>query len=140
MQPRFRSNSPPVIQETIDGETIMVNLETGSYYWLDPPASYVCIAMEGGASVDEVVGELSARFPADAPAVDEEVRQLADRLVEEALLVPDDGRTRAETTPRALPELTTFTAPVLKIYTDMQELLLLDPVHDVGVEGWPEPR
>jgi hypothetical protein len=96
--------------------------------------------MEGGASVDEVVGELSARFPADAAAVDEEVRQLADRLVEEALLVPDDGRTRAETPPRELPELTTFTAPVLKIYTDMQELLLLDPVHDVGVEGWPEPR
>src|SRR4051794_14116826 len=139
MAPRFRSNSPPVIQETIDGETIMVNLETGSYYWLDPLASYVCSAMEGGASVEEVTAALTTRFPADGQAVDDEVRQLADRLVEEALLVPDEARTGPEAT-REPPELPAFSAPVLKIYTDMQELLLLDPVHDVGVEGWPEPR
>src|SRR3954447_2200005 len=112
MDRRFRSNSPPVIQETIAGETIMVNLETGSYYWLDPVASYICIAMEGGASVEEVVDELSARFPAAVPSVDHESRELADRLVEEALLVPDDDRARDEATPRELPELTTFGVPV----------------------------
>ena len=137
---RFRSNSPPVIQETIDGETIMVNLDTGSYYWLDPLASYLCGSMEDGASVDELVEEVAGRFPADRSDVEREVTALADRLAEEQLLVPADGSEAPGRTPSEFPALTSFEAPVLKVYTDMQELLLLDPVHDVGVEGWPEPR
>jgi hypothetical protein len=133
---RFRSNSAPVIQETIDGET-------GSYYWLDPLASYLCGSMEDGASLEEIVGDVSRRFPADGPAVEREVRALVDRLVEEALLVPANGAepTAARAgTPREFPALASFEPPIFKVYTDMQELLLLDPVHDVGVEGWPEPR
>src|SRR5207253_7976994 len=60
---RFRSNSPPVIQETIDGETIMVNLDTGSYYWLDPLASYISGAVQAGASIEELVADMTERFP-----------------------------------------------------------------------------
>ena len=30
-----------------------------------------------------------------------------------------------------------FVAPELKRYADMQDLLLLDPVHDVDEKGWP---
>jgi hypothetical protein len=30
-----------------------------------------------------------------------------------------------------------FTSPELDVYSDMQEILLLDPVHDVNKEGWP---
>jgi hypothetical protein len=31
-----------------------------------------------------------------------------------------------------------YKIPVLNKYTDMQELLLLDPIHDVNAQGWPE--
>ena len=30
-----------------------------------------------------------------------------------------------------------YRTPVLSIYTDMQDLLLLDPIHDVDQAGWP---
>jgi hypothetical protein len=30
-----------------------------------------------------------------------------------------------------------FVEPALNKYTDMQELLLLDPVHEVSEAGWP---
>ena len=30
-----------------------------------------------------------------------------------------------------------FAAPVLHKYTDMEDLLLLDPIHDVDESGWP---
>jgi hypothetical protein len=29
---------------------------------------------------------------------------------------------------------------VLERYTDMQELLLLDPIHDVDESGWPHRK
>ena len=67
---RFRSNSPPVIQETIDGETIMVNLDTGSYYWLDPLASYISGVIQAGASLEELVADMTERFPDDPIAVE----------------------------------------------------------------------
>ena len=37
---------------------------------------------------------------------------------------------------RARPEIVGLTADLGK-YTDMQELLLLDPVHEVDEAGWP---
>jgi hypothetical protein len=30
--------------------------------------------------------------------------------------------------------------PVLERYTDMQELLFLDPIHDVDESGWPHRK
>jgi hypothetical protein len=30
-----------------------------------------------------------------------------------------------------------WSSPVLSIYDDMQDLLLLDPIHDVDESGWP---
>jgi len=33
-----------------------------------------------------------------------------------------------------------FRAPVLNVYADMKDLLLLDPIHDVDEVGWPTPK
>ncbi len=33
-----------------------------------------------------------------------------------------------------------YAPPALETYTDMQELLLLDPIHDVDETGWPAAR
>ena len=35
--------------------------------------------------------------------------------------------------------ISAFETPVLEKYTDMAELLLLDPIHDVDATGWPHP-
>jgi hypothetical protein len=35
---------------------------------------------------------------------------------------------------------TVFNAPVLNKYTDMQDLLLLDPIHEVDATGWPSTK
>jgi hypothetical protein len=34
----------------------------------------------------------------------------------------------------------TYSVPVLEEYTDMSDLLLLDPIHDVNELGWPVKR
>jgi hypothetical protein len=33
-----------------------------------------------------------------------------------------------------------FRVPVLNRYSDMADMLLLDPVHDVEESGWPVPK
>ena len=33
-----------------------------------------------------------------------------------------------------------YTEPSLSVFSDMQDLLLLDPIHDVSEAGWPMPK
>jgi hypothetical protein len=52
---------------------------------------------------------------------------------------PGGAGGKAEPEPRS-PEGTAFNPPVLSVYSDMEDLLLLDPIHDVDETGWPQPR
>jgi Coenzyme PQQ synthesis protein D (PqqD) len=139
---RFRPNSPPIIQETIDQETIMVNLESGCYYSLNPVGTHVWLAIERGTDVGDIAGEVAQRFDAEAAAVEPKVRAFVDRLLGEELIVAleDDAPPAEEPSANGSGERTAGIAyedPVLNRYTDMQELLLLDPVHEVDAAGWP---
>jgi hypothetical protein len=31
-----------------------------------------------------------------------------------------------------------WNSPTLKVYKDFQDLLLVDPIHDTSLTGWPE--
>ena len=63
-------------------------------------------------------------------------------LVEELLREAGPGRAPSEAEPAAAPPpvQTPFRTPVLSKFDDMNEMLLLDPVHDVAETGWPAPR
>jgi hypothetical protein len=136
---RLRPNSPPIIEETIDQETIMVNLEIGTYYSLNRLATYMWGAMARGATVQEISETVSRRSGADAAQVSSAASAFFDELLAEELIVAREQDASAGAD-HEWPAGLSYEPPQLSRYTDMQELLLLDPVHDVGVAGWPEPR
>lgn len=136
----FRPNSPPVLHETLDHEAILVDLERGTYYSLDPVGTSIWGAIDRGASIEQVVESIAEQSGADVAEVEAVVGAFVDELVTEELLVARDEDAVAEAVRAEWPDGVTFTKPTLSRYTDMQELLLLDPVHDVGVAGWPERR
>lgn len=136
---RYRINSPQVINETIDGEAIMINLATGSYYSLDRVGGEVWALLEGSVPVDDIVVELGRRYDGAEDDIRRAVDDLLHRLSSEELVVPCDdgdpvGAVSLEPAPAARPA---FTAPRLEKFTDMQDLILLDPVHEVDSRGWP---
>jgi hypothetical protein len=134
---RYRPNSPPIIQETIDQETIMVNLDTGSYYSLNPVGTYVWRALDAGADVDDIAASVTGLFSIDAATAEPDVRAFVQRLVDEELVVQrqDEPGSWVDDAPGEAPGA--YEAPRVDHYTDMQELLLLDPVHEVDASGWP---
>lgn len=141
---QFRVNAPTVISETIDGETVIINLDTGAYYSLRETGAAVWQLVERGATWQTIGSELVQRYDAPPETIEAGIRSLLDELAQEELIVPQDGeRPAPEPTgavsadsPRRLP----FVPPALQKFTDMADLLLLDPIHDVGEEGWPAPR
>ena len=52
MTRRFRVNSPRVMHETIEGEVIVIDLTTGSYYSLRDASAEIWREIEAGAHED----------------------------------------------------------------------------------------
>ncbi len=142
---RFSINNPKITHQTIDGEVVIVNLGTGSYYSLDGAGADIWNCLENGATIGEIVTYISQRFDGNFGEITSAIERLAAELKAEGLIgeESDDGQGKNLET-RAMPVDGTpqvarkqFSPPVLNKYTDMQDLLLLDPIHDVDETGWP---
>ena len=131
-------NVPRIIADSIDGEVIMIDLETGSYYSLNGTGAEVWELFEVPRSASHIVDTLAARYNGvDQDTVREAVRRFVEALSDAELLVGTDMPSGEEApTARQEPRLD-FQAPTLTAYHDMQDLLLLDPVHEVDQGGWP---
>ncbi len=144
---RFRTNTPEVIHETIDGEAVIVNLDTGNYYSLLKSGADMWSLITGGATVDETTESMAKLFEGDAAKIRDAVSLLVDSLRQENLIVPDEVE-REAVTPEQCVEAETapangkpvFEAPGLQKYGDMQDLLLLDPIHEIDQSGWPNEK
>lgn len=138
---RYRVNNPHVISETIQGEVIVIHLETGTYYSLRQAGAEIWNSVDRGAGSEEIVDALAARYEGSRDEMEAAVSRLLEELAAEGLLAPGeaDKNGRAAAEPDASPpgERSAFEPPKLEKFTDMQDLILLDPVHEVGEKGWP---
>jgi hypothetical protein len=124
-------NTPSVSHQSIDGEVVVINLATGIYYSLRHLAAALWERIDAGATPEAILGEVTAAYGNGArPLVEAFLRELSD----EGLIVAGNAAASAAT-PSPLPA--TFAPPLPEKFTDMQELLLLDPIHEVDEIGWP---
>jgi len=142
---RFRVNTPTVTHETIDGEAVIINLDSGNYYSLVHVGSFIWDLLGKGASASEVQNLVLQTYQGNTTDIGRGVEELLAQLQEENLIVSADGAGAFDLTQltEALPsshEKPSFNPPLLHKYSDMQELLLLDPIHDVDDTGWPKPN
>jgi hypothetical protein len=128
-----RINSPSVIHETIDDEVVIINLDKGHYYSLDGCGARIWTGLIGGATV----ADIAASFEGADATIDAGVRELTAELEAEGLIVPAEDGFPATPLPDG-PALA-FETVKLQRYSDMEELLLLDPIHEVDQQGWPHP-
>jgi len=112
----YRINTAKAISETLDGETIIINLETGCYYSINPAGSQIWNTLIEGINLDT-----------SSP----NILTFLEQLTQEGLLIETNSEKIPVTT------INPIEVPVFTKYTDMQEMLLADPVHDVDTAGWP---
>lgn len=141
-QERYRVAGPKVIHEAFDDEVIVGNLERGHYHSLEGTAADIWAGCLRGLSRDALVDHLAARYTGDRSVIEAETLRFLGQLQAEGLLAvcPDGNGDPAVPPPAGTTPDTTgapFQPPVLNTYTDMEELLLLDPIHDVDASGWP---
>jgi hypothetical protein len=131
----FGINSGQVMSETIDGETIIIHLGTGSYYSLQKVGADVWSAIARFATEDQVVDEIVARYEVARDEAAPAITSLLEELERENLVVRSENG--ASYQPLDADGRDVYAAPGLEKHTDMQDIILLDPVHEVDDRGWP---
>ena len=128
---------PDVIDEVFDGEAVLVHLRTGYYYALSPAGTALWRLLAPGRSPAAVAAAVAGATGRDEA---EAVAAFAATLVAEELAV-------AAAEPAPAPQEAELAGipggePTLQRFDDMQDLLMLDPIHDLDLDrdGWPVGR
>jgi hypothetical protein len=140
---RYRTTGPAVVSDTVDNETIIVSLDTGRYYDLNHVGAAIWVPLVRGTPPTEIVADLVGRFGADPAVAEGDVAGLIATLVGEGLIVESDGAAppayslNGGAPDGGVQDGLPYEAPIINKHDDMQQLLLLDPIHEVDEAGWP---
>jgi hypothetical protein len=126
----FTINSFSVIYNVIEGEAVVMNLDTGLYFSFNPAATLIWQKITESHPSEDAIREFAGP----------QNRHFVEFLLDQKLV-------SREGTPAAADDSETSLSPLAgtaewHTFSDMKELLLLDPVHDIALSehGWPEPR
>ena len=128
------------MHETIEGEVILINLDTGTYYSLRETGADIWQGIQQGAGETQIAEALTNGYEGSPDEIRSAVGVLLEELEQEGLIErAENGPSVAEIQIAPAPDDNhrPFRAPVLEKHTDMQDLILLDPVHEVDARGWP---
>lgn len=135
---RFETTSPNIVTEQFDDEMVVVDFDTGRYFSLDVVGAEIFTLLVAHHTVAEITALLAQHFSDTPEHIGAVVAGFATELLDAQLLIPNAsaGAGDAPSAPFTFPG-GTMPVPALTGYTDMQDLLMLDPIHDVADTGWP---
>jgi hypothetical protein len=137
-EPTYWARRTNLVAETIDDETMVVDWEAGVFYRFVGTSAALWNRLWAGVTVPALASELTATYGAEAGA---ETAPFVAELVAEGLVVTDAPAHDGDADSGGMPWPDTFTPLSFHKHSDMADLLLVDPIHDVDVEdGWPERR
>jgi hypothetical protein len=131
----YKLNEEKMFCDITDGIAIVINSETGIYYGFNKFGTSVFENLIKGVSVEKVLE--AAKALAGAPDdLGAKFTKFVDTLAEKGLVIAGDESAEAAAIDAAAAEEDKF-EPAVTEYSDAQELLLADPIHDVKDEtGW----
>ena len=143
----FKINTPKVILESFEDEIVLVNLDNGNYYSIDKIGEEIWRELEKGSSDSDISMGIRKKYQGNLQEIIDAVQAFIEELQKEELILPamksevgGDREPGEKEAPEANKEKSAFEPPVLHRYTDMQDLIMLDPIHEVDESGWPSVK
>ena len=135
----YRVNEPDVIHQLFDREVVVVDLRNGSYYSLSESGGAAWLAFgTSGALVDDVAQLLTTLYTIPPDVAARDLQSFIAELTARDLIVTCPPGTLSAATATVAMATAVYSPPELRSYNDLQELFLLDPVHEVdAAAGWP---
>lgn len=133
----FAINYPNVVAEVFEGEVVVVDLESGQYFSLAGTGAAIWAEVIEGRTIDQVAQVLTDTHDTDGVDVVAETTRFVSQLLDQNLVIPGPATTGDLERTVVLDARPPFVAPALEVYNDLQDILLLDPIHEVDQAGWP---
>jgi len=122
------ANTEFIASKVLDGEAILINLQTGVYYSFNPVAGLIWSMASGSVTTEAASDLISKHFDVSTAAVMADVQSFLDELRAEGLARITE---RPIQTTIELPDLPTqkpaYSRPSFEKFTDMMEMFALDP-------------
>ncbi len=124
-----------IVYEILNTEVIAIDFNTGNYYALAHVAKQIWQMLEQKTPFDQMAQMISNSYALEPSKVTADLRHFINELLENGLIEPSSEIGEpVQIAPLEGP----YEPPRIHVYTDVQNLLLLDPVHEVTEAGWPE--
>lgn len=82
------SVSEDAVFRELDGEAVVLNLETGMYYGLDPVGTVIWRAIEPKGTLRQALDRVVSEFSTDHASAEADLLELAGKLIEKGLWTP----------------------------------------------------
>lgn len=130
----YVSNLQSVVSENFDNDTVLINFLTGTYFCLRGTAPFIWNSMQTPMTIERI----AAMVAADPAEARDTVREMIETLVAEQCVLPVEvDEAEIGDLPRQA-QVMSYTPPVIETFRDLQELITIDPVHEVeDNDGWP---
>jgi hypothetical protein len=138
-QSRFAVNTPNIVCEIFDNEVVAVNLDVGIYYSITGWSAKVWQMIQNGLSIGEM-DQMLTKYCDDSGNVNEILAKFAQELLDKNLIVSSKPLDNPTSTDLQFEKIDMMPKLFIEEFSDMQDILLLDPVHDVDDSGWPSAK
>jgi methylmalonyl-CoA mutase cobalamin-binding subunit len=140
---RFEVAVDQVAAQVMDGEVVVINLSTGSYYTSNAVAGALWPLIEAGHDTAAMAERLCSVFEVEQARAEADLETLLQQLEAEGIIRvvtigPTDPPADAPSAEAAPSDgRLAYEAPAFEVFRDMEQLLALDPpMPDVGDIPW----
>lgn len=132
----FKPYSDNIIYDMSKDEVLIINLDNGHYYNLSNAAGVIwgLIVHEVNSSMWK--SHLEKIFSKKDFPLDKDIDHFIGELLSENL-IREENKLNDSLDNLEIFDIKEYEKPALVVFSDIEELLLLDPIHEVDESGWP---
>jgi hypothetical protein len=124
---RLRRKDDDIVGKVMDGEAVIINLSNGIYYSIDQVGAAMWELIEQRYSLDEIAAAIVARYDVPRALAQDDAVRLGGELLQHELVAIAAEEPQTPVPAHAVADKLPYKSPELRIYTDMEDLLALDP-------------
>lgn len=121
--------------ERLNGEIIIISFDSGDYFSCFGTASDILTLINQRASCDQIIKTLSNYY--NETLIKDQVLNFIKRCLTEQIIVESDDKSSMNFSLPDDYDRSKWNEPILEKFSEYNDLLLIDPIHDSSLEGWP---
>jgi hypothetical protein len=132
-------NIENISQERLDGEVIVISFNSGKYFSTSGAGADIFYLIQ-----NQVPQELWFKLLSDAygsfSETESGIETFLEDLKSEGIIVETQINLSSKCTFPDDCSRNGWVSPRMIAFNDLQDLLLIDPIHDSSIEGWPQTK